>query len=214
MIDYSRLKEPFANVHFRPKTCYNGKVLLLAYLDGRDVMDRLDEVVGPDKWECDYKEIKNNLYCGISVNGVWKWDCGTESKTDAEKGESSDAFKRAAVKWGIGRYLYSLPKINVQISSTGANWIKIIDKATKQEVSGYYSTPVLPDWAYPSKTNEEREKGKKDLIDKATKAYQSLKNPPDKVKEWQSQIDTFTNSQIVDYMKSIQKRIQEEAEGK
>jgi len=39
---------------------------------------------------------------------VWKWDCGTESKTDAEKGEASDSFKRAAVKWGVGRFLYEL----------------------------------------------------------------------------------------------------------
>lgn len=85
----------------------------VAYIDARDVMQMLDDVVGPENWQSDYKEIKENMYAGIGIflNGqwVWKWDCGTESQTDAEKGEASDAFKRAAVKWGIGRFLYELP---------------------------------------------------------------------------------------------------------
>lgn len=82
------------------------------YIDARDVMDMLDSVVGPENWECRYEQIKGNVYCylGIYINGrlIEKSDCGTESKTEAEKGESSDAFKRAAVKWGIGRFLYDL----------------------------------------------------------------------------------------------------------
>jgi hypothetical protein len=85
----------------------------VAYIDARDVMDLLDEAVGPDNWQSDYKEIKGNLYSGVGIliNGqwVWKWDCGTESSAEPEKGEASDAFKRAAVKWGIGRFLYDLP---------------------------------------------------------------------------------------------------------
>jgi hypothetical protein len=85
----------------------------VAYIDARDVMYILDEVVGPENWQSDFKEIKDNLYAGIGIriNGewLWKWDCGTESNIEKEKGESSDAFKRAAVKWGIGRFLYDLP---------------------------------------------------------------------------------------------------------
>jgi hypothetical protein len=85
----------------------------VAYIDARDVMDLLDEIVGPENWQSDYKDIKGNLYCGVAVRiegeWVWKWDCGTESNTEKEKGEASDAFKRAAVKWGIGRFLYDLP---------------------------------------------------------------------------------------------------------
>ena len=42
---------------------------------------------------------------------VWKWDCGTESNTEKEKGEASDSFKRACVNWGIGRELYTAPQI-------------------------------------------------------------------------------------------------------
>jgi hypothetical protein len=85
----------------------------VAYIDARDVMDLLDEAVGPDNWQSDYREIKGNLYSGIGIKineeWVWKWDCGTESQTEPEKGEASDAFKRAAVKWGIGRFLYDIP---------------------------------------------------------------------------------------------------------
>jgi hypothetical protein len=39
---------------------------------------------------------------------VWKWDTGNESAMDGDKGQISDAFKRAGVKWGIGRFLYDL----------------------------------------------------------------------------------------------------------
>lgn len=80
------------------------------YIDSRDVQNRLDEVCGPENWQSDYKEVKGNVYAGIGIfieeRWVWKWDCGTESKVEKEKGEASDSFKRSAVKWGIGRDLY------------------------------------------------------------------------------------------------------------
>ena len=80
-------------------------------------MNILDEVYA-DKWACEYKEIKGNLFCGISVkiNEEWvtRWDCGVESREDGngneKKGEASDSFKRAGTKWGIGRELYTAPK--------------------------------------------------------------------------------------------------------
>lgn len=84
----------------------------LAYIDARQVMDRLDEVVTPEAWQSDFKEIKGNVYAGIGIKvdgeWIWKWDVGTESNQEEEKGEASDSFKRAAVKWGIGRFLYSI----------------------------------------------------------------------------------------------------------
>lgn len=83
----------------------------VAYIDARDVMDMLDNVVGPENWQDDYKLIDGKLLAGIGIKcgdeWVWKWDTGTESNMEAEKGQMSDAFKRAAVKWGIGRFLYS-----------------------------------------------------------------------------------------------------------
>jgi hypothetical protein len=97
----------------------------VAYIDARDVMSLLDEAVGPENWQSDYKEIKGNLYCGIAIKinneWVWKWDCGTESNTESEKGEASDAFKRGAVKWGVGRFLYDLPIQYVKTSEKKNN---------------------------------------------------------------------------------------------
>ena len=96
-------------------------LVLLLYKTARTDMDLLDEVFGADNWQCDYKEIKGNLYCGIGVRFsqespfVWKWDCGIESRQDGDgnqkKGEASDAFKRSGFKWGIGRELYTAPFI-------------------------------------------------------------------------------------------------------
>lgn len=91
---------------------------LLLYKTARVDMDILDETYGADAWQNDYREIKGVLFCGIAVGGVWKWDCGVwkrdcgvESNAAAEKGEASDAFKRAGFRWGIGRELYSAPSI-------------------------------------------------------------------------------------------------------
>ena len=95
----------------------NTKARCVAYIDARQVMDILDEVVGPENWQSDFKEFKGNIYAGIGIlcmkgkdliDWVWKWDCGAESNIEKEKGEASDAFKRAAVHWGIGRFLYEL----------------------------------------------------------------------------------------------------------
>lgn len=87
---------------------------LLLYKTARVDSQLLDETFGSMNWKCDYKEIKGNMYCGISVynkeikDWITKWDCGVESAFgDKEKGEASDAFKRAGFKWGIGVELYT-----------------------------------------------------------------------------------------------------------
>lgn len=88
-------------------------VSLLLYKDARCDMNILDEVYGPEGWQRKHEVINGNLYCGIGIwnkeinEWVWKWDCGTESFTEKEKGEASDAFKRAAFNIGIGRELYT-----------------------------------------------------------------------------------------------------------
>jgi hypothetical protein len=97
----------------------NGLVLLL-YKDARVDMNILDETVGSANWQREHYECKGNLFCrvGIDINAVHeidtpKWvfksDCGTESNTEAQKGEASDSFKRACFNWGIGRELYTAP---------------------------------------------------------------------------------------------------------
>jgi len=90
----------------------------VAYVDARQVMSLLDEVVGPANWQDHYREVAGNVYCDLSIrvgdSWVTKSDCGTESNFEAEKGQASDAFKRAAVKWGICRFLYELPIIRIK----------------------------------------------------------------------------------------------------
>lgn len=90
---------------------------LLLYKNARVDMALLDQVVGAENWQRDHKEVKGNMYCGIGIwdskkqQWIWKWDCGTESNTEAEKGESSDSFKRAAFNWNLGRELYTAPVV-------------------------------------------------------------------------------------------------------
>ena len=93
---------------------------LLLYKTARVDMAMLDKEYGAMNWQCDYKLVRDNMYCGIGVrdkndNWVWKWDCGIESREDGDgnekKGEASDAFKRAGFKWGIGVELYNSPFI-------------------------------------------------------------------------------------------------------
>jgi len=110
----------------------------IAYIDSRDVQRLLDEAVGAENWQDDYKEVKGNVYAGIGIKvkdeWIWKWDCGIESNVDKEKGEASDAFKRAAVKWGVGRFLYDL-KIHFVKSNevkTSSNFPYCVDDSGKR----------------------------------------------------------------------------------
>lgn len=88
----------------------NPQVSMIAYVDARDVAEHLDSIIGAQNWCDKYQEIKGRIYCSIGIKcgdeWVFKSDVGTESNTEREKGESSDAFKRAAVKWGINRDAY------------------------------------------------------------------------------------------------------------
>lgn len=84
----------------------------LCYIDARDVMDRLTQVLGT-QWQCRYLPMPNGTACceiGILISGEWVWRANGAGATDMEgdKGAYSDAFKRAAVMWGIGRYLYDI----------------------------------------------------------------------------------------------------------
>lgn len=108
-------------IEVRVKTVGEKGATALLYKTARTDMQLLDETVGADAWSCDYKEIKGNLFCGITINGVTKWDCGIESREDNEgnekKGEASDAFKRAGFRWGIGRELYTSPFIFLNVKT-------------------------------------------------------------------------------------------------
>ena len=99
------------------KTSKGTKARLIAYVDARDVMEQLDKYLGAENWQDEYYQVKSTLFCkiGILINGTWVWKSGAgiESKTEKQKGEASDAFKRAGVKWGINRDAYSVGMVTL-----------------------------------------------------------------------------------------------------
>lgn len=101
------------------------KAMALAYIDARDVMDRLDEVCGPENWSDSYDVHPNVTICTIAIRTEDGWvskaDGAGDTDVEAEKGRISDALKRAAVRWGIGRYLYALSSPWVPCLSTEYN---------------------------------------------------------------------------------------------
>lgn len=114
---FDRLREPFPkeDIHWLPKKLSSDgtKVLALAHLNARDIMDRLDNVCGPGGWQTRHRHMGGDrIACelGILVDGEWIWKSDGAGPTDVEgdKGAFSDSLKRAAVSFGIGRYLYGL----------------------------------------------------------------------------------------------------------
>ena len=98
------------------------RVNLLLYKNARVDMKIMDELFTPMGWKRTHKLIGDRLYCCVEVYNpetkewICKEDVGVESNTEAEKGQASDSFKRACVNWGIGRELYTAPRISVELT--------------------------------------------------------------------------------------------------
>lgn len=117
------LSEPFPkeSIRWRAQMVRGDKALALAYIDARDVMGRLDRVCGPGGWQSEHFDVGGKTGCKIGIyikNGeygqwIWKSDGAGATQVEGDKGAFSDALKRAAVNWGVGRYLYDL----------GATWV-------------------------------------------------------------------------------------------
>lgn len=122
-MDLQKLHEhfPVSQISWRVgKVSKDGKkALAFGYIDARDVMDRLDAVCGIGGWQSKYTTAEKIVICeiGIKIGDEWVWKANGagETQIEAEKGAASDAFKRAAVLWGIGRYLYDLKDVWVEI---------------------------------------------------------------------------------------------------
>lgn len=109
-----QLQAPFKDIRWRIQRVYPSNnpthCVCVPYIDARAVQKRLDDVVGVGNWQNAYDPISGAATLEIRVGKEWisKCDVGTDSNVEKEKGKASDAFKRAAVLWGIGRDLYSI----------------------------------------------------------------------------------------------------------
>ncbi len=141
------LAEPFnlTEVRFKPAVVSGNRAMALAYVDARVIQDRLDAVLGVEGWQDEYECLSDgSVLCRLRLrlgeDWVTKMDVGGPSEQpdggDRMKAAFSDALKRAAVKFGIGRYLYRLP----------AQWVDY-DSQRKQ----FARTPTLPAFALPQK---------------------------------------------------------------
>jgi hypothetical protein len=119
-----KLNTPLAieEIDFRVQSINKGGyATILAYKDARVDMNRLDAVYGIGFWQKKYDVINDNLFCSVGIwnkelsQWVWVQDVGTESMAEKEKGQASDAFKRACFNFGIGRELYDYPLIQVKL---------------------------------------------------------------------------------------------------
>lgn len=149
-MDLEALKNPFSPTLISWRCgATNGdktKGIALAYLNARDVMERLDEVCGPENWQARYPFMG---CCDIGIlctwnsryDWVWKSNGAGQSDIEAEKGQYSDAFKRAAVLWGVGRYLYDLPNTWYPIEPRGKSYVFTKEAESKM-------TQFLHDWQY------------------------------------------------------------------
>lgn len=159
VIDFAKLREPFpsTDVEWRLQQCgeKNGRFwgMALAYLTNRAIMERLDSVVGPANWRNEYATGPGGgVICGLSIriDGQWvtKWDGAENTDMEAVKGGLSGAMKRAAVQWGIGRYLYDLPEGFVTVADDADR--KAHRGKTKDGKTFKWHPPELPKWALPS----------------------------------------------------------------
>ncbi|MCR5622919.1 MAG: hypothetical protein K6G18_13855 [Treponema sp.] len=159
-MDLSKLKEPFKaeDIEWRLQQCgetKDGRIWgkCLAYITSRAVQERLDDVCGTDGWRSDIRKDGNAYLCTLSIrvkhdDGSTEWISRTDGAdaTDIEsvKGGISGAIKRAAVQFGIGRYLYDLEEGWAEISESGKYFGK-----TKTDKSFRWNPPGLPEWALP-----------------------------------------------------------------
>lgn len=144
------LAQPFApeDLEWRLQRTIEEKACGLAvpYVTNRAIQNRLDDVVGPENWYNDYKPWhtggkKDAQICGISIyfegrGFITKWDGAENTDIEPIKGGLSDSMKRAAVQWGIGRVLYNMDSVWVDIEKRGKTWF--IKNSERQKLTRAY----------------------------------------------------------------------------
>lgn len=163
-----RLNTPLTinEIDFRVQSVNKGGyATILAYKDARVDMNRLDAVYGVDGWQKKYDLIDGKLFCSVGVYSeklqqwIWKQDVGTESNTEKEKGQASDAFKRACFNLGIGRELYDYPIIQIQLTDKEFDLFDVNGKKVDKKYEGKVFPKAtwnfkLKEWKWGSEFDE------------------------------------------------------------
>ena len=134
------------DIEVRVQSVKQNGVILLLYKTARTDMSILDETVGAENWQDKFYEVKGIMFCSIGINAnyenpelpdrwIWKSDAGTESNQDTEKGNASDARKRAGFAWGIGRCLYTSPLIWVKADKCNIQNGKCYDRFAVEKIA-------------------------------------------------------------------------------
>lgn len=196
-MDFNLLKAPLppSRISWRVGSTNAAKDrgMALAYIDARDVQDRLDAVCGPENWQCRYALLGQTTVCEIGIYcvndseiGEWVWKADGAGVTDfeAEKGALSDAFKRAAVKWGIGRYLYDVDAPWVAIEGAGKSFRIKPEELPKLRAILAGAKPEPAQQASPAKaaselTPDERRKKAREWAGRAMVRLRSLERQDD-----------------------------------
>lgn len=237
--DMEKFKLPFPekDIEWRLQSCgeKNGKYWgkALAYITSRAVQDRLDEVCGPDGWKTSIRREGDAYLCTLSIrvtheDGTTEWvsreDGADSTDIEAVKGGISGAIKRAAVHFGIGRYLYNLSEGWANVSDEG----KLSGK-TKEEKWFKWDPPALPAWALPggsgkptdtdSKKSDNKTKDRPPASEEVKNKCKAIKDtlldyediiPKDK---WEK-IDSAVDAGNVAYLESISAWCKKESEKK
>ena len=146
----AELSMPFApeDLEWRLQSTYEDRMKgwAVPYVTNRAIQDRLDDVVGPENWHNEFKPWhgtgkKEAQICGISIHFesrgyVTKWDGAEDTDIEAVKGGLSDSMKRAAVQWGVGRILYKMDMVWVDIEKRGKSWV--IKDSERQKLDTAY----------------------------------------------------------------------------
>jgi hypothetical protein len=166
------LAAPFEpkDVKFKPQMVKGTRCLAMAYIDARLIQDRLDDVLGAENWEDAFKLLPDgSVMCRLRLKLGDRWITKTDVGSPSEQPDSgdrlkaavSDALKRAAVKFGIGRYLYRLP----------AAWVDY-DPVKKQIVQ----PPQLPSFAIPKSKGQTQQAKPSGFV--ATPQMAKVETPP------------------------------------
>ena len=183
-MDLKKLREPFPHEDLEWRLLHswvdrNGTVqaLCVPYVTNRAIAERLDQVCGPQGWKDEYKPWHTvngqpsqlcglSIYCKVGGSSEWvtKWDGAECSAQDPIKGGLSNAEKRAAVKWGIGAYLYALPTLYADMVESGGKYrgeVNVNVKGQKQKQRVQWNPPIgkLPSWASPAGDKRGAQKG-------------------------------------------------------